>query len=133
MLNFKREKRKAPKSLKSNGKMTAQSANSAALSKAKKNMYWQISLALITIVLTIVIAFAMTSAWYTNIVQTSGLVFEAEAWGFEGTIRVDSVPIVAGPGDSGVIHLEVENDSENIVSVGVNISKARMAEEMQPR
>lgn len=133
MLNFKREKSLVPKYLKKNNKNTAQSSDSAALRKAKKNIYWQAGLALVTIILTIVIAFAMTSAWYTNIVQTSGLVFEAEAWGFEGTINVDSDPIVAGPGDDGVIHLEVENESESIITVGVNISKARMAEEMQQR
>ena len=97
-----------PKYLKKNNKNTAQSSDSAALRKAKKNIYWQAGLALVTIILTIVIAFAMTSAWYTNLVQTSGLVFEAEAWGFKGTINVDSDPIVAGPGDDGVIHLEVE-------------------------
>ena len=133
MLNFKREKSLVPKYLKKNNKNTAQSSDSAALRKAKKNIYWQAGLALVTIILTIVIAFAMTSAWYTNIVQTSGLVFEAEAWGFEGTINVDSDPIVAGPGDDGVIHLEVENESESIITVGVNISKAIMAKEMQQR
>ena len=133
MLSFRRKKKKSPKYLKSNNKATAQNANSVALSKAKKNIYWQASLAGITVVLTIVIAFAMTSAWYTNIVQTSGLVFEAEAWGFEGTINVNSDPIVAAPGDDGVIHLEVENDSDSIVAVGINISKARMSPDMQQR
>lgn len=133
MLNFKREKNNVPKYLKKHKNEPARDANSAALNKAKKNIYWQAGLAMVTIVLTIVIAFAMTSAWYTNIVQTSGLVFEAEAWGFEGNIKVNNDPIVAGPGDDGVIHLEVENDSENLIAVGVNISKARMAEEMQQR
>lgn len=133
MLNFKRNKRIVPKYLKKHDKNTARNANSAALMKAKKNIYWQAGLAMVTIVLTIVIAFAMTSAWYTNIVQTSGLVFEAEAWGFEGKIKVNNDTIVAGPGDDGVIHLEVENESENLIAVGVNISKATMASEMQQR
>jgi len=133
VLNFKREKSNVPKYLKKNDKITDQSANFAALRKAKKSIYWQASLALVTIILTIVIAFAMTSAWYTNIVQASGLVFEAEAWGFEGTINVNADPIVAGPGDDGVIHLEVANESENITAVDVSISKARMADEMQQR
>ena len=133
MQNFKRDRNNVPKYLKTSKQSTARDANSAALKKAKKNIYWQAGLAVITIVLTIVIAFAMTSAWYTNIVQTSGLVFEAEAWGFDGTINVNSAPIVAGPGDDGVIHLEVDNDSENIIAVGVNVSKVRMAEEMQQR
>ena len=133
MLNFRWNKRIVPKYLRKQNKNTAQSESSAALKKAKKNIYWQAGLALITIVLTIVLVFAMTSAWYTNIVQTSGLVFEAEAWGFEGTINVNSDPIVAGPGDDGVIHLEVANESESIIAVGINVSKARMASQMQQR
>ena len=44
----------------------------------EKNIFMQIGLAFLTIVLTVVILFAMTSAWYTNIAQTSGLVFEVE-------------------------------------------------------
>ena len=76
----------------------------------------------------------MTAAWYTNIVQTSGLVFEAEAWGFDGEVIVNTDPIQAAPGDEGVIHLEVKNNSENISALSVNISKARMADpEMQKR
>ena len=133
MLNFKRNKSIVPKYLKKSESKTARNQNSAKLIKAKKNIYWQAGLVVITVILTIVIVFAMTSAWYTNIVQTSGLVFEAEAWGFEGTINVNTDPIVAGPGDDGVIHLEVANESENITAVGIHISKARMAPEMQQR
>ena len=69
------------------------------LNKIQKNIYRQAALAGLTVVLTIVILFAMTSAWYTNIVQTSGLVFEAEPWGFDGTITVENDPIQAAPGD----------------------------------
>lgn len=94
---------------------------------------WQAGLAVMTIVLTLVIVFAMTAAWYTNIVQTSGLVFEAEAWGFEGTIQVNSDPIVAGPGDDGVIHLQVANESDNHTAVSVSVSKMRMTKDMQKR
>lgn len=135
MPNFKGKKGYAPKFLeiRINKNLTARGADATALSAAKKRIFWQAGLAGITIILTIVIAFAMTSAWYTNIVQTSGLVFEAEAWGFDGTIQVNEEPIVAGPGDDGVIQFEVTNASESIVDVGVNISKARMIEAMQQR
>ena len=88
---------------------------------------------MVTIVLTIVIVFAMTSAWYTNIVQTSGLVFQAEAWGFDGTILVNEDSIVAAPGDEGIIHLEVENTSDSITAVSVTVSKARIEPEMRKR
>lgn len=84
-------------------------------------------------VLTIVIVFAMTSAWYTNIVQTSGLVFEAEAWGFDGTIKVNEEPIKAAPGDDGIVYLTVVNNSDAISAISVNVSKDEMNEEMQRR
>lgn len=99
----------------------------------RNRIIWQAGLAVMTIVLTVVIIFAMTAAWYTNIIQTSGLVFEAEAWGFEGEITVGTEPITAGPGDDGVIHLEVANENLNITAVSVGISKARMDSEMQKR
>lgn len=135
MPNFKGKQGYAPKFLeiKIDKNTTARGTNAATLNAAKKRIYWQAGLACITIVLTLVIAFAMTSAWYTNIAQTSGLVFEAEAWGFDGTIVVNEDPIVAGPGDNGVIQLEVANESESIVDVGINISKVRMTEPMQQR
>lgn len=107
--------------------------SSPELSRLQKNIYRQAGLAGLTIVLTLVILFAMTSAWYTNIVQTSGLVFEAEPWGFDGTITVNEAPILAAPGDDGLISLTVENDSESISALSVNVSKAGMEPEMKKR
>ena len=103
------------------------------LSKLQKNIYRQAALAGMTIVLTVVILFAMTSAWYTNIVQTSGLVFKAEPWGFDGTITVSEDPIQAAPGDDGIVSLRVQNTSESISAISVNMSKAGMETEMQKR
>lgn len=103
------------------------------LKRARRNIYWQAGLALVTIVLTIVIIFAMTAAWYTNIVQTSGLTFEVAAWGFDGEITVDDTAIQAAPGDSGIVHLEVDNDTENIAAISVNVNKSKMASQMQQR
>lgn len=84
--------------------------------------------------LTVVILFAMTSAWYTNIVQTSGLVFEAESWGFDGEIKIgDENAIQAAPGDDGLIPLEVKNSGNGVSAITVNVSKGGMTEEMQKR
>ena len=89
---------------------------------------------MITILLTIVIVFAMTAAWYTNIVQTSGLVFKAEAWGFDGEIVVNDQAIQAAPGDEGQIHLEVSNSNDSMTAVGVSVSKDAMGSvDMQRR
>lgn len=96
-------------------------------------IYQKAGLAGLTVVLTIVILFAMTAAWYTNIVQTSGLVFEAEAWGFDGNIIVDDTPITAAPGDNGNINVKINNEGDSIAAVSVNVSKTGMLDQMQKR
>lgn len=103
------------------------------IQKARKRIYRQATLTIMTILLTVMILFAMTSAWYTNVVQTSGLTFETEAWGFEGNITVDSRAIQAAPGDEDVINLTVENDSDSVSAISVNILKNGMSDEMQKR
>ncbi len=101
--------------------------------RIRKRVYRQAALTVMIIVLTIVTLFAMTSAWYTNIVQTSGLTFEAESWGFEGNISLESGSILASPGDEGVIDLTVENDNDSISAISVNVSSNTMNEEMKKR
>ena len=109
------------------------SSRTTSLRKVRRNIYRQAGLALLTIVLTIVILFAMTSAWYTNIVQTGGLTFEAEAWGFEGTIKIAEGSVQAAPGDDGIVALTVKNDNDSMSAISVNVSKTGMDKEMQKR
>ncbi len=110
------------------------SRKSAVLKKAQRTVYWQAGLALVTILLTVVIIFAMTSAWYTNVARTGGMVIKAESWGFDGQIKVDDSVIVAAPGDEGIISLEVNNTNASTTAVGVGVSKARITDyEMQKR
>ncbi len=144
MWKFKRNSKQVPKYLKRNsapsGKYSAAPKHAAPgskaqadLERARKNITRQALLAGLTVVLTIVILFAMTSAWYTNVVQTSNLIFEAESWGFDGEIQVDNDTISAAPGDVGVVNLQVKNTSQNISAISLNVSKADMEEEMQKR
>ena len=105
----------------------------AKLKRARRNVFLQAGLAVLTIVLTIVIVFSMTAAWYTNIVSTSGLMFQAQAWGFNGKVEVGDAPVIAAPGDEGVVHLVVTNDNENVTSLSVNVSKVRMDQQMSQR
>lgn len=116
----------------SSRKIPGSSAN--ALQKAQKRIARQAILALLTVVLTVVLIFAMTSAWYTNIVQSSGLTFQAEAWGFSGTIDLDVPKVIkAGPGDEGIIGLTVTNSEKTVTDINVNVNKSEMAEQMQQR
>lgn len=103
------------------------------IEKARKRIYRQAALTVLTILLTVLILFAMTSAWYTNVVQTSGLTFEAESWGFDGQITVGDEAIPAAPGDSGIIDLTVANAGDSVSAISVNVSKSAMAEEMRQR
>lgn len=112
-------------------------SSNPALDKIRRRIIWQAGLAVSTIVLTIVIVFAITAAWKSNVVQTSGLQFQAEAWGFDGNIVVDEGPIAAGPGDAGAVTLSVTNDNTDIASVSMNVSKTELTTsngyEMQKR
>lgn len=103
----------------------AQTASNA-LKKAKSNVMKQAALAVFTIAVTVILLFAMTTAWYTNVVQTGGLTFEAESWGFEGQVTVTDEVIKAAPGDSGIVELSITNQSDQISELTVNVSKEFM-------
>lgn len=143
MWKFKRNSKQVPKQPKQNNapsgkpsvpmkQVPSGSRSAEDLNQVQKNITRQAILAGLTVVLTIVILFAMTSAWYTNIVETSNLVFEVESWGFDGEITVGQT-ITAAPGDSGAVNLEVQNTSQNISAISVNASKLNMIDEMQQR
>lgn len=121
-----------PKNSKNNNSQSRQNSASV-LAQMRKRIAIQAALALTTITLTVIIIFAMSAAWYTNIVHTSGMTFDVEAWGFNGQITSNMVPIVAGPGDDGVISLEVASDSNSPSAVSVSFSKSQMPSQMQKR
>lgn len=106
---------------------------SPVLKRVRKSVYKQALLAGLLIVLTVVILFAMTAAWYTNIVQSSGLVFEAAVWGFEGTVTLSEAGISAAPGDEGVVELIAESESTELTAVSLNVSRAQMDEDICKR
>lgn len=104
------------------------------LSGVQKRIYTYAAFAVLTIMLTVVLLFAATTAWYTNVAKTSDLVFEAAKWGFEGKVDVGvEEPIKAAPGESGAISLRLENTSDSVVCAGVNISKELMDTETKKR
>lgn len=86
------------------------------------------------LLVTIVLLFAMTTAWFTNVVHTQGMMFQAEAWGFDGSVTLPQEAILAMPGDSGVIAMNVTNNSEEASNLTVNITKEYMQiQELQNR
>lgn len=77
-------------------------------------------------VLAAVMLFAMTAAWYKNVVQTSGLLFHVDQWGLDSSVNIQDELIGAAPGDSGRIRLSVDNTSDGIISVSLGVSKGDM-------
>ena len=123
MTNFNRNRNAVPMETKPNNE-TQKNPRAGELLRVKRNIYLQAGLAFLTIILTIVILFSMTAAWYTNIVQTSGLVFQVEEWGFDSEINFENaLPILASPGDEGSIWFSVSNENDSIIDVSVNVKK----------
>lgn len=99
----------------------------------RKKVVVQAAIAVQTIVITVAVIFGMSAAWYTNVLQTSGLRFEAAAWGFEGEVFVSDDAIQASPGDSGMIGLTVSNTGTSATDVSVSVTKEQMPQQMQQR
>ncbi|MFI3228270.1 MAG: hypothetical protein R3Y09_12825, partial [Clostridia bacterium] len=103
------------------------------LSEIRKKIYSHIALISMVLVVTGVLALAITTAWYTNVNQTSGLEFELAEWGFEGNVYIQEETILISPGEQGIVDLTIENLNDNIVASTVNFSKEEMSEQMQKR
>lgn len=115
-------------------KNPAKTTTNGILRSLRGRVVRQAALAIFTVAVTVILLFAMTTAWYTNVVETGGLTFEAESWGFEGEVTLQEEVIKAAPGDSGVVYMSISNNSDTISEVTVNVSKDYMTpEEMQQR
>lgn len=105
-------------------------------SPAWKRVRLQAASALLSLLLVLVLIFAMAAAWYTNVAKTSSMTFQTESWGFdEEKISFSEASISIAPGTSGIIPLTVDN-SEGIegVRIGVTISKTPVNDlELQKR
>lgn len=132
MKDFNLNKLNVLKELKLNNK-ASQGNPSGEMAKLQKNVLMQAGLAMLTIVLTIVILFAVTSAWYTNIIQTGGLVFNVQSWGFKGEVTLENDPVAIAPGDEGDIYLTAKNEDSDIIEINVNVEKTIFHEEMKKR
>ncbi len=100
----------------------------------RRNVILKACLSVVTVVLTIVLIFSLTVAWYTNVVQTGGLALKAEEWNFDGEIELlMESSIQATPGDEGFIPVRITNDGEHIVAASATVVKSQMDEEMRKR
>ena len=104
------------------------------LTAAKKDMLIKGLLVVFTVTVTLILVFAMTAAWFTNVVSTGGLTFQVESWGFDGGVVVNQDVIKAAPGSQGFLGLQITNTGEKNSRLSVGITKAFMPEvELQQR
>jgi len=99
------------------------------LKSAKKDLLIKGLLAVFTVAVTMILIFAMTAAWFTNVVSTDGLTFQVESWGFDGGVVVNQDVIKAAPGSQGYLSMQITNTGEKNSRLSVGISKAFMPED----
>lgn len=112
---------------------TSRHDRSSALSILKKSVLMRAALVITVVILSIVLIFSLTVAWYTNVVQSGGLTFSAEKWDFNGEITVGDVSVNAYPGASDVVPMTITNNSDLLAAASVTVSKEQMDLEMKQR
>lgn len=103
-------------------------------SRASFGKIWKQALFALAALATLgVLLYSLTAAWYTNVAETTELVFETESWGFEGQVKALDTGLLLAPGQSACAALSVTNDGEQINQITVTVDKSAMPEELQKR
>lgn len=104
------------------------------VSEAKKRIYKQAGLAVTAILVTVALLFAMSTAWYSNVLEAGSLTFQAEKWELNaGNLSTDGSSITAQPGARGILPVTYKNTSDSIVNAYVGVSKEDMSSELKKR
>ena len=88
------------------------------------------------LLLVVVLIFAMSVAWFTNVAQTGSLQFQTEAWGFDiNNIKISDGEAIyqLSPGSVGFVPLTIDNSSGSGINAVVTIDKTEISREMQQR
>ena len=98
------------------------------LRKLRRTVRLQIFLSIGAILLAVVLLFAMTAAWYTNVAKTGSLNFHAESWGYDAErITFTQTDIDVAPGVSGIVPVSIDNTNyDSSVRIGISFSKSEM-------
>lgn len=103
-------------------------------SRASFGKIWKQALFALAALATLgVLLYSLTTAWYTNVAETTELIFETESWGFEGQVKALDTGLLLAPGQSACAALSVTNDGEQINQITVTVDKSSMPEELQKR
>lgn len=110
-----------------------QNSRERVVSEAKKRIYKQAGLALTAILVTVALLFAMSTAWYSNVLEAGSLTFQAEKWELNADHVSSNGNVVAQPGARGILPVSYKNTSDSIVNAYVNVSKEQMDVPLQKR
>ena len=104
-----------------------------ALRTMQKKIFLRAVFSVVTLLLTAVLLFSLTTAWYTNVADAEGLSFVAKQWDFDGSITIDNGAISIAPGDSGIIRMQIANNGSETASASVTVSKSGLSDMMKKR
>lgn len=103
-------------------------------SSASLNKIWKQALFVLAALATLgVLLYSLTTAWYSNVAETTPLVFETESWGFEGQVKTLNAELLLAPGQDACAELSVTNDGQQINRITVSVDKTAMSPELQKR
>lgn len=107
--------------------------NLGLLQGLRKKVLMRAAFSVVILLLTAVLLFSMTAAWYTNVADTGGLIFTANQWGFDGNIFIENDVISMAPGDSGIVSMQITNNGDETALASVTVSKANLSDLMKKR
>ena len=103
------------------------------VSEMKARICKQAGLALTAILVTVALLFAMSTAWYSNVLEAGSLTFQAEKWELNADHVSSNGNVVAQPGARGILPVSYKSTSDSIVNAYVNVSKEQMEVPLQKR
>lgn len=101
--------------------------------KLHSAVYKKALLALATLATLGVLVYSVSTAWYSNVAETKGMIIETDTWGFDGQVQVREMADPISPGGSGYVDMQISNDSDEINMLYVTADKSEMSEELQKR
>lgn len=103
------------------------------VSEMKARIYKQAGLAVTAILVTVVLLFAMSTAWYSNVLEAGTLTFQAEKWELNAGNLSSYGNVVAQPGARGILPVSYKNTGDSTMNAYVSVSKEDMETELKKR
>lgn len=103
------------------------------VSEMKARIYKQAGLALTAILVTVALLFAMSTAWYSNVLEAGTLTFQAEKWELNAGNLSSNGNVVAQPGARGILPVSYKNTGDSTMNAYVSVSKEEMETELKKR